>query len=228
MTKTVRYVQGMATRPRDNKPKPVTKDDRQTSTDYKNEPGWTDTIGHPKGRRTDTNAHGFSKTQRGQLNYVKSSAPGQSATSASSSSSSSSVRQPASNDARNFSSWKNESQPGYKRSSLGSLRITTKRKHIADDDVNISSHDEQSDTDDITVASTFNIIQPLPANVQPLTYNPHPLAYNERPRSLKDEDPIDNVDEYNARVPPQAVVYEELTHPPQRFDSNPTVYIKVR
>ena len=122
--------------PDDNKPKPVTRDDRQTST------------------------NGFSKTQRGQLNYVKSSAPSQSATSAFSSSSSSSVRQPASNDARNSSSWKNESQPGYKRSSLGSLRINTKRKHIADDDANISSHDEQSDAYDITIAS--NIVQPIP------------------------------------------------------------------
>ena len=73
-------------------------------------------------------------------------------------------------------SWKYESQPGYKRSSLGSLRINTKRKHIADDDANISSQDEQYDTDDITVASTINIIQPLPANVQPLPYNPQPLA----------------------------------------------------
>ena len=161
---------------------------------------------------TDANAHGFSKTQRGQLNYVKS-------TSASSSASSSSVRQPASSDARNFSSWKNESQPGYKRRSLGSLRINTKRKHIADDDANILSHDEQSDADDITVASTNNIIRPLPANVQP-------LAYNERPRSLKDEDQIGDVDEYNERVPPQAIVYEELQPIPQPSDSNPTVYIK--
>ena len=51
------------------------------------------------------------------------------------------------------------------------------------------------------------------------TLNSQPLAYNERPRSLKDEDPIDNVDEYNARVPPQAMVYEELTHPPRPFNS---------
>ena len=127
----------------------------------------------------------------------------------------------------------NESQPGYKRSSLESLRIHTKRKHIADDDANISSQEEQSDTDDITVASTNNIIQPLPDNLQPLPYNPQPLPYNpqplaysERPRSLKDEDPIDNVDEYNAQVPPQTIVYEELRPIPQPFDTNPTVYIK--
>ena len=55
---------------------------------------------------------------------------------------------------------KNESQPGYKRNSLGSLRVNSKRKHNVDDDVHISSHDEQSDDDDITIAS--NIIQPAP------------------------------------------------------------------
>ena len=102
----------------------------------------------------------FQKTQRGQLNYVKSNAFSQSATTASATSSSPTVRQPASNDARNFSSWKNESQPGYKRNSLGSLRVNSKRKHIVDDDVHISSHDEQSQDDDITIAS--NIVQPAP------------------------------------------------------------------
>ena len=68
------------------------------------------------------------------------------------------VRGPASNDARNFSSWKNESQPGYKRNSLGSLRVNSKRKHIVDSDAHNSSHDERSDDDDITIAS--NIVQP--------------------------------------------------------------------
>ena len=101
-------------RPRNNKPKPVTRDDRQDSADYKNEPGWTDAIGPLTGRRTDNNSHGFSKTKRGQLNYVKSNAFRQSATTASATTSSPTVREPASNDARNFSSWKNESQPGYK------------------------------------------------------------------------------------------------------------------
>ena len=39
-----------------------------------------------------------------------------------------------------------------------------KRKHIVDNDAQISSHDEQSDDDDITIAS--NIVQPAPQTLE--------------------------------------------------------------
>ena len=89
----------------------------QHSVDDKSEPGWTDAIGPPTGRCTETNSHGFSKTQQGQLNFVKSNAFHQTTTTASATTSCPTIREPASNDARNFSSWKHESQPGYKRNS---------------------------------------------------------------------------------------------------------------
>ena len=52
----------------------------------------------------------------------------------------------------------------------------SKRKHIVDDDVHISSHDEQSEDDDITIAS--NIVQPAPQILESSYQQQQPVDTN--------------------------------------------------
>ena len=195
------------------KPKPVTKADRSDDHDYKREPYWNESIGKPTGRSTETNKYGFSKGQRIKLNYVKSN---YTHASSSATSSSSPSQRPASSDARNqFSSWGDESQPGFKRANLRSLRVETKRKHISDNDT-VSSDDTVSEIQEEKHDSSSTDM----SYSKPLT-----VLHADHQRSLTEEDPIDNIELYNSTVPPQQITAFLPALPPQPTGHVSTVYI---
>ena len=164
--------------------KPVTQQHRQHSvqtSDYTNHPLYHAAIGRPNGRVKKGNEFGFSIQQRKDMRSFASQSRG---SSQSDHRSSPPAPRQHSNDARqHFTSWSDESKPGYspKRADIRSFRVE-KRKHQDNDTVSIEEINEEQQ----------QWLRSAPA-LSPLRIEldvPEPIILNsDRPRSLQREEP---------------------------------------
>lgn len=202
--------------------KPVTQHHRQNSVstdNYKSHPLYHASIGPPKGLVGKKNPYGFSLQQRKDMKDIAR---------RSQNSSQDTSRSPQSNrsqhnDVRQFTSWSDETKPGYspQRADIRVIRIE-KRKYQDDEHVI-----EQQDDDQKSCMIDEPVLSPLrseyefnhhenTSTAQQPEVHPYVLD-SDRPRSLQIEEPISSIAQFNSTLPALPPISYA---PPLQMDQN--------